>query len=168
MNGAHLHLVLTHLPVVGVLVALGVLAFGLLRRQDVLQRAGFVLLVLTGLTAGLAYLTGEGAEEKIEDTAGVSESVIERHESAAQIAAIGAGIIGVLGVAALAVSWRAPVRRGVATLVLLGAMAEAGALAWTANRGGQIRHPEIGSAVAAGQGEGETENAVARDADDDD
>jgi hypothetical protein len=36
MNGAHLHLVLTHLPVVGILGVIGLLAFGLWRREEVL------------------------------------------------------------------------------------------------------------------------------------
>jgi uncharacterized membrane protein len=144
MNGAHLHLVLTHLPVVGILVASGLLAVGLWRRQEVLSRAGLVLFALSGLGAGAAYLTGEGAEDTLEGIGTISESVVDRHEDAAGIALGASVVVGVLSLGLLWLSRGRSLRRRASVGVLVVGLGASGLLAWTANLGGQIRHTEIG------------------------
>src|ERR1041384_6680410 len=62
MNGAHLHLIVTHLPVLGTGFGTLLLGLGLIRRSRVIQQLALSVLVLAGVTAGAAYLTGEGAE----------------------------------------------------------------------------------------------------------
>jgi uncharacterized membrane protein len=143
MNGAHLHLVLTHLPVVGILVAAGLLTVGLWRRQEILSRAGLVLFVLSGFAAGAAYLTGEGAEETLEGLGPTAELVINRHESAAGIALGATVVVGLLSLAVLWFSRGRALRRTAGVGVLVAGVATSGVLAWTANLGGQIRHTEI-------------------------
>jgi uncharacterized membrane protein len=92
----------------------------------------------------MAYLTGEPAEEAIENLAGVSKSLIGQHEDAATIALIATAV---LGLAALMVLWR--FRRGlefprwVSSTGLAVAIGAAVLMGWTANLGGSIRHPEI-------------------------
>jgi len=66
MNGAQLHLALNHLPVIGTLIALLVLAAGMALRNETVRRTALVLLVGAGLAAGGAFLTGEPAEEVID------------------------------------------------------------------------------------------------------
>ena len=104
INPAHIHLALNHVPVLGVLFGTILLAMGLWRRNDTIRRTSLVVLLLTGAAAGAVYLTGEPAEELIENAAGVSEKRIERHEDAAAVATSGAAL---LGVAALVLLWRA-------------------------------------------------------------
>ena len=67
MNAAYVHLTLNHVPVLGVVFALPLLGFGLLRRNPALLRAGWVTLVAVALVAIPVYLSGEGAEEIVED-----------------------------------------------------------------------------------------------------
>jgi uncharacterized membrane protein len=126
-----------------------------------MRRTSLVVLLLTGAAAGGVYLTGEPAEELLENTAGVSERQIERHEDAAVAATTGATL---LGVAALVLLWRS--RRGSMSSTLLLATLGLAVLttvmmAWTANLGGQIRHSEITAA-----GVMSTETAAPDDADD--
>ena len=49
MNGAHLHLILTHVPVLGVAFGTVLLGFGLLRNNRVIQQTGLAVLVFAGL-----------------------------------------------------------------------------------------------------------------------
>ena len=154
MNGTHLHLIVTHIPVLGILGAIGILGVGLWRGWELLQKTGLVLLVITGLGAGAAYLTGEGAEEGIEQRAGVPESLVERHEEVAQVAMIGAVVIALAAAGVLVSFRRRSVHRGLVAAVLVLALADAGALAYTANLGGQVGHPEIRAAQARNGGEG--------------
>lgn len=153
MNGAHLHLILTHLPVLGIAFGALLLGLGLVRQDRGIQQAALGALVLSGLAAGLAYLTGEGAEEAIERTVGAGKPYLERHEEAGMVGLVAAGVVGVLALIAL-VGGRQnrPLSRGLLIVNLGLALAASGALAWVANLGGQIGHPEIRSGQVAPSG----------------
>jgi len=150
MNVAHLHLLLTHLPVLGTLFGLGLGAYALLLRKPDVLKAALGVFVLAGLTAGAAYLTGEGAEETAEGL-GIDEAYVERHEEAAGRALLGAGALGVMALAGLAFSRGKPVGSPVAFGALALGAVVMGLMAYTANLGGQIRHAEIraGGALAS-------------------
>jgi hypothetical protein len=158
MNEAQQHLLLNHLPVLGSLFCLLLLAYGLVRRSDEVQKVALGALVLVALLAIPTYLTGEPAEELVEHLPGVSESYIEAHESMAKIALVASLVLGVLALGGLIVSRGCAVPSAFAVLVLLGNLASFGLMAYTAHLGGQIRHTEIraGSAPAGETGTGET------------
>lgn len=150
MNAAHIHLLLNHVPVLGAVFGLLVLGYGYFRGSRDVMKAGLWLLLIVGVTGGLVYLTGEPAEELVEDLAGVSEAVMERHEAAALWATIGAGLVGLVALAGL-VRWRgAELPRGYTGAVLGLTLGLTGLMGWTANLGGQVRHAEIrsGSSVS--------------------
>jgi len=144
MNPAHIHLIVNHLPVVSVLFAIGFLTLGLVRKRDGLLVSGLVICIVVGLTAIPAFLSGEGAEEIVEDLPGVSHDLIHEHEETAELAfyfALGLGIIaaGVLIGGARKASRKKPG----ALLVLFVALITTVLMAQAANSGGEIRHPEI-------------------------
>ena len=143
MNWPHLHLILNHVPVLGTMFGLALLVWGSWRRNISLQRAALVTFALAALVAIPVYITGEPAEEAVEELAGVAESAIEAHASAALVALIAIELLGVLGLAGLFLSrWRVnstiPLRAALAVAVVT-----AGLMAWTANLGGRIRHSEL-------------------------
>ncbi len=151
MNAAHLHLMLNHFPVVGLVFALALLGWGALRKNPSLAKAGFAALVVVALLAIPAFLTGEPAEKVAEPLPGVSHPIIEQHEDVAKVALI---VTLVAGVAALAGLWLArgkAVASWCSSSVLLVALVAAGLMAWAANLGGKVRHTEIrGSAPVVG------------------
>ncbi|MBK9324324.1 MAG: hypothetical protein IPM97_15475 [Bdellovibrionaceae bacterium] len=149
MNFAHLHLIINHIPLIGIPVALLFLAHGLWTKNASTQK--FSLLVLFGLAAMVlpVYLTGEPAEEVVEHLPGVAESFIESHEDVAKFSLILTLATGALAFIALWFQKNESRRRtlnfgvmGIATLALL-------SLAYTANLGGKIRHTELRSGDAA-------------------
>jgi hypothetical protein len=156
MNAAQLHLALTHLPVVTALLAVATLAIGAVLRSAATRRFGLVLLVVAGLTAIPTQMSGEGAEEIVEDRPGVSEALIERHEEAAGVALALALLGGALAAGTLFAEWLGRERAAqVLFAVALGmSVADAAVLAWVAHLGGEIRHDEIriGRASAVGGG----------------
>jgi hypothetical protein len=159
MTPVHLHLLLNHLPVVGTLGAILLLAYAVLRRSTELTRVSLGLFVLLALAGAVVYLTGEPAEETVENLAGVSESVIESHEEAALFATLLLGALGAVALGGLLAFRKraAGIPRGFAALALLLSLLPAAAMGYTANLGGQIRHTEIRSgAVAAGEATGAT------------
>jgi hypothetical protein len=157
MSWAHIHLALTHVPVIGLLIVLLLLVVARLRRSAELKRVSYGLLVLLAAATLVVYLTGEPAEELVENLPGFSEALVERHEEVALIATIGMGVLGLVALVGL-IRFRAPriapawYDRGLLLLALL----MGGVMAWTANLGGQIRHSEIradrGATLDSGSG----------------
>ena len=154
---AHVHLLLNHVPVIVTALALLLLAVALWRDDDTLVRTGLVFLVGAAVSALPTYLTGESAEDAVENLPGVTEELIDKHQDIALIAAI---VLGVLGVAALWVIWRyrkpARIPRQFAVWLLAATVVSAGLMAYTGLLGGQIRHTEIRPGfVAPPEGAGE-------------
>ena len=144
MNGAQLHLMLNHLPVMGTLFSLLLLAWSLIRRSAEIQKLALAIALLAGLSSVPAYLTGEPAEEVIEHMAGVDEAYIEEHESMGKFALWCGVALGVAAGAALAAGVKNPRWLSAGTAItLLASVLVFGVMGYTAHLGGQIRHPEI-------------------------
>jgi len=144
MNGAQLHLMLNHLPVMGTLFSLLLLAWSLIRRSAEIQKLALAIALLAGLSSVPAYLTGEPAEEVIEHMAGVDEAYIEEHESMGKFALWCGVALGVAAGAALAAGVKNPRWLSAGTAItLLASVLVFGVMGYTAHLGGQIRYPEI-------------------------
>lgn len=149
MNQAHLHVLLTHGPVAGIFFGLLILGYGIWRSNRVIVRVGEAMFVLTGIFVIGLYLTGEGAEEVVENMATIEHDTIEAHESLARYTLI-AGIL--LAVGALWALVRGPVKRAksndrIARGLFIAGILVAALISWTAYRGGRINHPEFRSDV---------------------
>ena len=151
MDPVHVHLLLNHVPILGVLFGALVLLYGVLRRRDDGIRIGLATLVLSALVAIPVYLTGEGAEEAVEGLPGVSEALIGEHQEAAEAGFIGTGVLGALAALALVAGWRGSARVGpLRWTVAAGGLVAFGWLAYVGSQGGQIRHTEIRGDFGAG------------------
>ena len=147
MNAPHFHLLLNHLPVLGTAFGLGLLLFGLWRKSGELKKTALGVFVLVALAAVPAYLTGEPAEDGIRSLPDVSKPFIERHEEAAGVAFTGIVVLGVAALAGLILFRQGRALPAWFSLSLLAAaLIVSGLMAWAANLGGQIRHPEIRAA----------------------
>jgi len=144
MNGAQVHLLLNHLPVLGALFTFLLLLWGVVRRNETIQKTAFAAMVIVGLSAIPVYLSGEPAEEVIEDMPGVEEAYIEEHETMGKFAlwaGIALGVAAIAGIGVVAVR-PASITSAAVVLLVLNALVF-GVMAYTAHTGGQIRHPEI-------------------------
>lgn len=144
MNAAHAHLVLNHLPVAGFIVATPILLIAGWKKNEAFGRIGMAIIVVASLVLIPTFLTGEPAEEIIENLPGVSESLIEKHEEAAEKAIWFVGAAGLAALVGLLASFRKKsVTRAALAWVTILSVCAVGVLAWTNNLGGEIRHSEI-------------------------
>jgi uncharacterized membrane protein len=143
MNAVHLHLMLTHVPVLGTVFALGLLIVGLLRRSDELKKMALWTFALSAAFAIPVFFTGEPAEDSVKRLPGVSKAAIEEHEDVAKIAFGVILSLGAVALGGLALLRRRLVPRAFAISILTLAIVAGGLLAWTANLGGKVRHTEI-------------------------
>ncbi|HYV91661.1 MAG TPA: hypothetical protein VE978_07760 [Chitinophagales bacterium] len=145
MNQAHLHLLLNHIPIVGILIGTLICVVTFFFKDHSIRRIALGIFIFSAAVAIPAYLTGEGAGEVVEDLPGIIGSSIETHED---IALIFIWLISALGITALIALVTDIVKKNyaakfiyVATLVLsLVVLVKAYQLG---NSGGEIRHNEI-------------------------
>lgn len=151
MNAAHLHLALNHVPVLGTLFGLILLLTATAARSGPLKRASLVVFVAAAVFAIPVYVTGEPAEEIVEQLVGGSEGSMKRHEAAAKVALVSALFLGALAAVALALSRRSSrIPRMLASVLIVLSLIVGGIMTWTASLGGQIRHTEIHGMAASG------------------
>ena len=94
MNAAHLHLMFTHLPIVGLFIAIMINLYALFNRSNELKKLTLWAYLVISVFAILAYVTGDGAEEIIKNYPGITEDIIEPHENSALLFFIGLLLIG--------------------------------------------------------------------------
>ena len=148
MNQTYLHLLFGHLPIFGSILGGLVLAHAVWTKSNQTKIAAYYLLIISSIGAGVSYLTGEGAEETIENLQVVSKNIIEKHEDFALYALIGLIILGLSALIGLFVTlYKHSLTRAIAISTLILCFISFGLVARTGYLGGQIRHAEIRSGV---------------------
>ncbi len=145
LNAPQIHLLINHVPLLGVVFGLILLACGMIIKSELVQKIALVSFVLLIIPGTVTYFSGEFAEDLVEKLPNISESLIEKHEHAA-IGASG-GLWFLAGISILALLqpfWGNKFKKYLLSpFVLLIALLLFGWLAQTAHLGGLISHPEI-------------------------
>ncbi len=159
MNQAHIHLLVTHLPVFGSILGALVLIHGLWTRNKQTKIAAYNIFIISAIGATIAYLTGEAAEETVENIQGVAENTIENHEDFAVFALSSFIVLGIASITGLFIALKKSIlSQAVAIVVLCISLISFGLVARTAYLGGQIRHTEIYSQGAPVPGQTEEDD----------
>ena len=146
MNQTHIHLLITHLPIIGSILGAFVLIHGIWKKSNSTLIAAYNVLIVSAIAAGIAYATGEAAEETVEHLQGVSKNIIEEHAESALTSLISLIVIGFIAVIGLVVTLKSATwTRPVALVALFASLIGFGLIARTGYLGGQIRHTEIGT-----------------------
>jgi hypothetical protein len=144
MNAAQLHLIFTHLPIVGLGFVILVNLISLFYfKSDDFYKLTLWLYVVLGVFALLAYITGDGAEEILKTYPGITEEIIEPHENMALILFIGLMITAVVAMVGLYFSRikEMLLKRFSICLLIAGILMSLVAIG-TGTTGGNIRHTE--------------------------
>ncbi|CAM3934480.1 hypothetical protein FLCU109888_09755 [Flavobacterium cucumis] len=143
MNEAHLHMVVNHFPIIGLFFGIGILSFGILKKQTILINTAYVMFIICMIMAKATMMTGEGAEEIVEEL-GISHDIIHIHEEIAETfmkVLYGLGILAILG---LIVNFKKQAKAAIVSYIVL--ILAIGAAVLSKNvgtSGGEIRHTEI-------------------------
>jgi uncharacterized membrane protein len=144
INAAHLHLMVNHFPVIGILFGMMLFLYGLARGSEEIKKVSLGVFVLLAVITVAVYFTGEAAQKAVKDLPGVTEAFIGRHEEVAGLSLV---LMETLGIASLAGLYffrhSATIPKWFVALVLVLSFSTAAVVGFTANLGGQIRHTEI-------------------------
>ena len=150
MNDAHWHLLFNHLPIVGLVFSLIALVVSLALNSRAMRQLAYVLFVITALSAIPAFLTGEPAEEQVENLLPNDEALMETHEDQGKIALWTSLGVGLLALVALYMDFKnMPGAKTLTFVLLLAGLGNVIFMYVVGNSGGQIRHTEIRSNATA-------------------
>ncbi|AVR47560.1 hypothetical protein C7S20_18505 [Christiangramia fulva] len=144
MDLTHVHLLVTHLPIYGSILGGFVLAYGIWAKSSPTVVAAYFIFIISALGAGIAYATGESAEETLEGLKLLNKGKVDQHEDFALSALWGFIILGIAGIIGLFFSlknWAGT--QYVSFIILFMAFISFGLVAYTGFLGGQIRHTEL-------------------------
>ena len=146
MNGAHFHLILNHFPIVLPFAGLVILVIGYFTKSEPITRTSFLMFILGSLFTIAAMVTGEKAEELIENLSGIKENSIHLHEESAELFAILNYNLGILSAIALWANWKKrAIARKLTGAVFIMCIVTLFLIKQVGTSGGEIRHTEIRS-----------------------
>jgi hypothetical protein len=141
---AHAHLLLNHVPTLGLVFGFGLFLFSLVRRDESLLQASLAAFFLVAIMAFPTFMTGYAARLAIRRHSGFSELLTEGHQGAAVMALM---LIEITGAAAWVGLWQqrrsGQPKRWTVVLVMTLAIVTLGLVTRAANMGGEITHSEI-------------------------
>lgn len=149
MNSVQMHLALTHVPVILSLAGLVMLTVSFLSRNPRLMKTSYWVIVVAGIIVIPVLLSGDGAEEAVENLPNVSENLIDQHSNVAHLAMVsivGAGLFSII--ALFSHKWPSSAWM-IKTVVLSLAITSGVLMTAAAHLGGQIRHSEIRNALVS-------------------
>jgi uncharacterized membrane protein len=135
---------INHVPVIGMPGAILLLIYAIVRKSEEVKRVTFGIVVLLAVMTIGVYLTGQAAEDMVKKLPGVTEAAIGRHEDIADLSLILIEGLGALALAGLFFMHRSgSIPKWLVHIVLVLSLITAVIVGYTANLGGEIRHPEI-------------------------
>ena len=144
MNDAHWHLVVNHFPIIGTILALGILITGLFLKNNSVKNTAYILFIVAAIFALFSMQTGEGAEEMVEDMPTIGKRIIHEHEEIAEKLAIVLYLLAGISVLGIILNLKNHAKAKfisiVAVIVGIGAVYVAQLVGTS---GGEIRHTEI-------------------------
>lgn len=159
MNAPHIHLLINHLPIIGLIIGVLVVIFGLFSKKQVVTSVGLWITMIAGFSSYPTMYSGGASEHFLEENEVkycVSEELIHEHEEAAELAfwpCIATGLFAGLALIGNRKGHKHTKKAeilvvfiGIISIILIG---KAGLT------GGEIRHPEISSCCSA-EGSGES------------
>lgn len=142
MDLTHLHLLLNHFPIIGTIAGIGIMIWGLIKKESNVQRAVLGLWVALTVITLPVMKTGEEAEETVEHIPGISKHIIHEHEEAAEFALWWMIALGAVSLVAL-ITGRKELNKKMVYAAFAISLMTFSVMARTGYLGGQIRHTEI-------------------------
>ncbi|HEX2911618.1 MAG TPA: hypothetical protein VH186_12480 [Chloroflexia bacterium] len=144
LDMTHLHLLINHIPVLGVIFAGVLLVVALAYKNTFAEIVALSFTVVFAAATLVTYITGDKAADAVSRLPNVSLSILHQHEVVAKLDLLGMAALGAAALFTLFLYWRRITRPRYLVYALLALLLiNTGLLAWTALLGGEIRRPDI-------------------------
>jgi uncharacterized membrane protein len=147
MNDAHLHMVLNHFPIIGLIIGTLILLAGIIFKSVVSKKIALTVLLFSAVFAIPTFGTGEDAEEVVEHMSTMTEQthhLIHEHEEKAEFFMPFIWSIILLSLASLFFEWKKKTfAKYISILTLIVSLIACYIAREVGTSGGEIAHPEI-------------------------
>ena len=144
MTPGYIHLLLNHLPVVGVLAGIPILLIGLLRNKSILTETALWIFLMSSVITVPVYFSGDNSEHEVEEYALVSEHELEEHEDWGKRSLWLGGALGILSLLGLFQIKRKPGHSNkLIWSIFVFSLLTMVSHGITSMEGGKIRRPEL-------------------------
>ncbi|MES2589016.1 MAG: hypothetical protein V4622_08550 [Bacteroidota bacterium] len=147
MNDAHLHMLVNHFPIIGLIIGSLILLVGILLNSVVSKKIALTVLLFSAAFALPSFGSGEDAEEVVEHMSTMTEQthhLIHEHEEKAEFFMPFAWSIMFLSLASLFFEWKKKkFAKYVSILTLIVSLVACYIAREVGTSGGEIAHPEI-------------------------
>ena len=153
MSVTHLHLMLTHIPIVGVMIALCIYIYGYYSKNDSVIKTALAVFIAMAIISIPVNMSGEGAEDAIKNIDAISQQALDQHEDLAEVSIGFMMALGGLSLITLfAMIKKHACAKKAKVVVLLLAIITCVLFIIVGNLGGKIRHVELRDVVPVTQG----------------
>jgi hypothetical protein len=150
MNLAHFHIVVNHVPSLGSILGLLLLAMGIYKKDETIKQSAYFVLVLITMAVLPTYVSGAEAQRIVKTSASYSAGMVQLHQNLAMVTLL---VMTFAGMFAWFGTWeiRRQKRSGSLTTAatLIFTTAAVVLVLETASIGGKINHSEIREASDA-------------------
>jgi hypothetical protein len=150
MNLAHFHIVVNHIPSLGSILGLLLLALGIYKKDETIKQSAYFVLVLITMAVLPTYVSGAEAQRIVKTSASYSAGMVQLHQNLAMVTLLAmtfAGMFAWFGAWEIRRHKRSASFTTAATLILTTAAVVL--VLDTASIGGKINHSEIREASDA-------------------
>lgn len=149
MNPAHYHLLVNHFPIVGLFFGIGILIFGLFKKNILVLHIAYIIFIFCVISGKISMMTGDKAEHFVENNSVFSHELIEAHEKEAENFMKVMYVLGVLSIVAIYLNSKKNKKSSlVSYAVLITSIMGIMVAKPVGTSGGEIRHTEIRSSNA--------------------
>ena len=152
MNDAHIHLLVNHFPIIGMIFGFGILIAGIIFRNNAVINVSYFIFIVAAILAFISISSGEGAEDLVEDLPNVGKQIIHEHEEFAEKLALVLYILGAVSLYGLYANLKNHSKAKLTSyLALVIAIVGVVLAKSVGTSGGEIRHTEIRANIQKAQ-----------------
>jgi hypothetical protein len=144
MSAVHFHLIITHVPLLGTLIAAFLLIAGQFGEHSFTRKSAYVLLIICGLSAFMSSASGEQAEILLQSYPRFEKAAIAAHKKLAGTSFVFSAVLGLCSMFGIWIeSKEKPIRKFFGWVCVFYAIINFSLFSYVAYHGGQIAHDEI-------------------------
>jgi hypothetical protein len=144
MSAVHFHLIITHVPLLGTLIAAFLLTAGQLGEHSFTRKSAYVLFIICGLSAFMSSASGEQAEILLQSHPRFEKAAIEAHKKLAGTAFVFSAVLGLCSMVGIWIeSKEKPIRKFFGWVCVFYSIINFSLFSYVAYHGGHIAHEEI-------------------------
>ena len=143
MNQEQINLLITHLPILGIMIGFVVLTYGIWQNSYRTPISAYLVFIISSIGAAFVYFKGEVVQVSIVETQRITEKLIKQPESYTLLVFVSLLILGLISIVAyLVATLNRSLSENISFIVLIISLLSLEIILWTGVIIGTIEHSQ--------------------------